>query len=56
LVEQNVRAALQIADYACVLDRGEIVMQGKAAELLDDERVKKAYLGMQNKQEYNVAK
>jgi branched-chain amino acid transport system ATP-binding protein len=56
LVEQNVRAALQIADYACVLDRGEIVMRGKAAELLDDERVKKAYLGMQHKQEYNVAK
>jgi branched-chain amino acid transport system ATP-binding protein len=56
LVEQNVRAALQIADYACVLDRGEMVMQGKAVELLHDERVKKAYLGMQNKQEYNVAK
>ncbi|NUK29655.1 ABC transporter ATP-binding protein [Parageobacillus sp. VR-IP] len=56
LVEQNVRAALQIADYACVLDRGEIMMQGKAVELLDDERVKKAYLGMQNKKEYNIAK
>lgn len=49
LIEQNVRAALQIADYACVLDRGEIVIQGKADELLRDERVKNAYLGIQRK-------
>ncbi|WP_258561065.1 P-loop NTPase family protein [Thermaerobacillus caldiproteolyticus] len=29
-IEQNVRAALQIADHACVIDRGEIVIYGKA--------------------------
>ncbi|NNU84294.1 ABC transporter ATP-binding protein [Geobacillus sp. BMUD] len=45
LVEQNVRAALQTADEAYVLERGNIVMHGKAAELLADERVAEAYLG-----------
>ncbi|TXK91472.1 branched-chain amino acid ABC transporter ATP-binding protein, partial [Parageobacillus sp. SY1] len=53
LVEQNVRAALQIADYACVLDRGEIAIQGKADELLHDERVKNAYLGIQKRTSYD---
>lgn len=45
LVEQNVRAALQTADYAYVLERGRIVANGKAADLLVDERVAEAYLG-----------
>ncbi|AEV20683.1 ABC transporter ATP-binding protein [Geobacillus sp. G4] len=45
LVEQNVRAALQTADEAYVLERGSIVVHGKAAELLADERVAEAYLG-----------
>ncbi|MCG6796428.1 MULTISPECIES: ABC transporter ATP-binding protein [Geobacillus] len=45
LVEQNVRAALQTADEAYVLERGSIVVHGKAAELLAAERVAEAYLG-----------
>ncbi len=45
LVEQNAKAALSIADYAYVLENGKIVMEGKAADLLDNEDIKKAYLG-----------
>jgi branched-chain amino acid transport system ATP-binding protein len=45
LVEQNARKALQIADYAYVLDRGSIVREGVAAELQNDPDVIAAYLG-----------
>lgn len=45
LVEQNAKAALSIADRAYVLETGSISMSGNAADLLEDERVKKAYLG-----------
>ena len=45
LVEQNAFAALKIADYAYVLETGRVVLQGTGEELLQDERVKKAYLG-----------
>ena len=45
LVEQNARAALRISDRAYVLETGAIRLQGSAAELLQDEAVKKAYLG-----------
>jgi branched-chain amino acid transport system ATP-binding protein len=45
LIEQNAKAALEMADYAYVLETGEIVLQGEGKELLFDERVKKAYLG-----------
>jgi ABC-type sulfate/molybdate transport systems ATPase subunit len=45
LVEQNARAALQVADYAYVLETGQIAMQGPAHELADDPRVIEAYLG-----------
>ena len=45
LIEQNAKAALEIADYAYVLKTGKIVMEGKGRELLSDERVKNAYLG-----------
>ena len=45
LVEQNVRQALKIADHAYVLENGRIVLQGSGAELLDDARVREAYLG-----------
>ena len=45
LVEQNANMALQIADGAYVMETGSIMMSGKGAELLNDERVKKAYLG-----------
>jgi branched-chain amino acid transport system ATP-binding protein len=46
LVEQNARAALQIADYAYVLETGCIVLQGPAHQLLDDPKIKAAYLGV----------
>ncbi|KJH70699.1 ABC transporter ATP-binding protein [Aliterella atlantica] len=45
LVEQNANLALQIADRGYVLEAGCITLSGKAADLLNDERVKKAYLG-----------
>ena len=45
LVEQNARAALRIAHYSYVLERGEIVLEGLAAELLDNPKVKEVYLG-----------
>ena len=45
LVEQNANLALQIADRGYVLEAGLITLVGKAADLLNDERVKKAYLG-----------
>jgi branched-chain amino acid transport system ATP-binding protein len=45
LVEKNARAALQIADYCYVLETGRIVLEGKADQLLDDPKVKAAYLG-----------
>ena len=46
LVEQNVRRCLEIANRAYVLEHGRIVMGGKSNELLEDEKVKKAYLGL----------
>ena len=45
LIEQNARAALQVADYGYVIETGSIVLEGTGQDLLDDERVKKAYLG-----------
>jgi branched-chain amino acid transport system ATP-binding protein len=45
LVEQNARAALKIAHHSYVLERGEIVMEGLAGELLHNPRVKEVYLG-----------
>jgi branched-chain amino acid transport system ATP-binding protein len=45
LVEQNARKALQIADTAYVLERGQIVHEGAAALLRDDAVIVKAYLG-----------
>jgi branched-chain amino acid transport system ATP-binding protein len=45
LVEQNVPMALGIADQGYVLESGHIVLSGRGRELLDDERVKRAYLG-----------
>jgi len=46
LVEQNARAALEIADWAYVMELGEIVMQGPAADLANDMRVIESYLGL----------
>jgi branched-chain amino acid transport system ATP-binding protein len=45
VVEQNARAALKIADRGYVLETGRIILQGTAAELLEDHDVKRAYLG-----------
>jgi branched-chain amino acid transport system ATP-binding protein len=46
LVEQNARMALNLAHRGYVLETGEIILEGKATDLIQDERVKKAYLGM----------
>ena len=46
LVEQNARAALRIADYAYVLETGEISLHGPSAELANDPRVIASYLGL----------
>jgi len=45
LVEQNAKAALKVADYGYVMEGGSIVLEGTAAELRADERVRHAYLG-----------
>ena len=45
LVEQNAKMALSISDRAYVLETGTISMEGKASDLLEDDRVRKAYLG-----------
>lgn len=45
LVEQNALAALEVADYAYVLESGRLNMQGPAETLLDDDSVSRAYLG-----------
>jgi len=45
LVEQNVRQALKVSDYAYVLETGKIVHEGPSPELLDDPKIKESYLG-----------
>ena len=45
LVEQNAKKALAISDRAYVLETGRITLSGKASDLINDEKVKKAYLG-----------
>lgn len=45
LVEQNAYEALKLSNYSYVLETGRIVLQGTGKELLEDERVRKAYLG-----------
>ena len=45
LVEQNARAALKVAHHSYVMERGEIVLEGLATELLDNPKVKEHYLG-----------
>ena len=46
LIEQNARAALQVADYGYVLETGETVLEGTAAELVANPRVVETYLGL----------
>ena len=45
LVEQNAFQALKVSDYAYVMETGKIVLEGKSKDLLNDKRVKEAYLG-----------
>ncbi|WP_198083894.1 ATP-binding cassette domain-containing protein [Variovorax sp. E3] len=46
MVEQNVRKTLQIVDRSYVLENGHIVMEGTGKDLLNDESIRKAFLGM----------
>ncbi|GAI46631.1 unnamed protein product, partial [marine sediment metagenome] len=46
LIEQNVRNTLEISDRAYVLENGRVVLEGESKELLQEELVKKAYLGL----------
>lgn len=46
LVEQNVFKALNMSDHACVLENGRIVMKGQGVDLLEDDHLKKAYMGI----------
>ena len=50
MVEQNARAALELADRAYVMESGQVVLEGVAAQLAADERVQAAYLGRINSQ------
>ncbi|MBN3793386.1 ABC transporter ATP-binding protein, partial [Burkholderia sp. Ac-20353] len=45
LVEQNARLALQAADRGYVMDSGTVTMEGEAKQMLDDPKVRAAYLG-----------
>ncbi|MCB1896800.1 MAG: ABC transporter ATP-binding protein [Zoogloeaceae bacterium] len=55
LVEQNARVALAVADYAYVLETGQVAMEGPAAELRDDPRVIETYLGLGGKHQDMLA-
>lgn len=46
LVEQNVRQTLEIADYGYVLETGKIVLKDNADELIRDDEIRKAYIGI----------
>ena len=46
LVEQNVAASLRMSDHAYVLETGEVVLEGSGRDLLADDRVRRAYLGL----------
>lgn len=49
LIEQNARAALEVADYAYVLETGSVALEGPAKELASDRRVVETYLGLTSK-------
>jgi branched-chain amino acid transport system ATP-binding protein len=46
LIEQNAKMALKVSDRAYVIESGRIVLEGAARELMEDDSVKKAYLGV----------
>ena len=45
LVEQNARAALKIADYVYILERGEVTLEGSSQEIASSQEIQAAYLG-----------
>jgi branched-chain amino acid transport system ATP-binding protein len=51
LIEQNARAALEVADYGYVLETGAIVLEGPGDQLRSDPRVIETYLGAQKKRD-----
>ena len=55
LVEQNARAALQVADYGYVLETGEVALQGEAGSLASNPRVIESYLGLARQEGGSVA-
>src|SRR5262249_17336538 len=46
LIEQNVAESLALADHATVMENGEVVLTGRAADVANDDRVRRAYLGV----------
>jgi len=46
LIEQNVQQTLEIADRAYVLENGRVTLEGESKELLEEELIRKAYLGL----------
>ena len=46
LIEQNVQQTLEIADRAYVLENGRVILAGKSEELLQEELIRKAYMGL----------
>ncbi|SDV48515.1 ABC transporter ATP-binding protein [Chitinasiproducens palmae] len=51
LIEQNARAALQVADYGYVIETGDLVLEGPASDLANNPRVIETYLGLAKKSE-----
>jgi branched-chain amino acid transport system ATP-binding protein len=49
LVEQNVRAALQVSDYGYVLEMGAVVAEGPSSDLARDPRILETYLGVKHR-------
>jgi branched-chain amino acid transport system ATP-binding protein len=46
LIEQNVAESLALAEFATVLENGEVALSGTAADIADDDGVRRAYLGL----------
>ena len=49
-MEQNAKAALKMADRGYVIETGKVILEGAAAELLDNREVQRAYLGKDKKE------
>ncbi len=53
LVEQNVRQALSVADRGYVMESGRLILSGKAQDLLSDDQVTQAYLGVRRRSNHS---